>query len=60
MQQPDGHAERWGAVRASVDWRVQRGGLLRCTTGLALVVTVLAGLLGSCATAPATREDKAA
>jgi lipid-binding SYLF domain-containing protein len=27
---------------------------------LALVVTVVAGLLGSCATAPATREDQAA
>jgi lipid-binding SYLF domain-containing protein len=38
----------------------QAGGLLRCTMGLALVVTVVAGLLGSCATAPATREDKAA
>jgi lipid-binding SYLF domain-containing protein len=33
---------------------------MRWTTGLALVVTVVAGLLGSCATAPATREDKAA
>jgi len=28
--------------------------------GLALVVTVVAGLLASCATAPASREDKAA
>jgi len=27
---------------------------------MALVVTVIAGLLGSCATAPASREDKAA
>jgi len=36
----------------------QTGSLLRCTMGLALVMT-LAGLLGSCATAPATREDKA-
>jgi lipid-binding SYLF domain-containing protein len=33
---------------------------MRFTTGLALVVTVVAGLLGSCATAPASREDKAA
>jgi len=32
---------------------------MRFTTGLALV-TVVAGLLGSCATAPASREDKAA
>ena len=60
MQQPDEHSERWGAARPAVAWRVQRGGLLRCTTGLALVVTVVTGLLGSCATAPATREDKAA
>jgi lipid-binding SYLF domain-containing protein len=30
------------------------------TTGVALVVTVVAGLLGSCATAPTSREDKAA
>jgi lipid-binding SYLF domain-containing protein len=30
------------------------------TTGMALVLTVVAGLLGSCATAPASREDKAA
>jgi lipid-binding SYLF domain-containing protein len=33
---------------------------MRLTTGLALVVTVVTGLLGSCATAPASREDKAA
>jgi lipid-binding SYLF domain-containing protein len=60
MQQPDGPSERWGAARPSVAWCVQRGSLLRCTTGLALVVTVVTGLLGSCATAPASREDKAA
>ena len=29
-------------------------------TGMALVLTVVAGLLGSCATAPASREDRAA
>ena len=33
---------------------------MRCTTGLALVMSLVAGLLGSCATAPASREDKAA
>ena len=33
---------------------------MRLTTGLALVMTVVTGLLGSCATAPASREDKAA
>ena len=30
------------------------------TTGMVLVLIVVAGLLGSCATAPASREDKAA
>jgi lipid-binding SYLF domain-containing protein len=60
MPQSYGHSEQRGAARPSVDWRVPPGGLLRCATGLALVVTVLAGLLGSCATAPATREDQAA
>ena len=48
------------AVRAAVRRLVQAGGVMRFTTGLALVVTVMAGLLASCATAPATREDKAA
>ena len=48
------------AVRAAGRRLVQAGGVMRCTTGLALVVTVMAGLLASCATAPATREDKAA
>jgi len=33
---------------------------MRLTTGMALVLLVVAGLLGSCATAPASREDKAA
>jgi lipid-binding SYLF domain-containing protein len=33
---------------------------MRFTTGLALAVTVVVGLLASCATAPASREDKAA
>ena len=60
MQQPDGQAARWGAVRPAVAWLVQTGGRLRCMTGLVLVVTVVAGLLGRCATAPTTREDQAA
>ena len=38
----------------------QAGGPLGWTASLALVVTVVAGLLASCATAPASREDKAA
>ena len=33
---------------------------MRLTTSMALVLTVVAGLLGSCATAPASREDQAA
>jgi lipid-binding SYLF domain-containing protein len=33
---------------------------MRLTPGMALVLLVVAGLLGSCATAPASREDKAA
>jgi lipid-binding SYLF domain-containing protein len=33
---------------------------MKLTMGIALVVTVLTGLLGSCATAPASREEKAA
>src|SRR5262245_7242557 len=52
--------ERRTAVRAAVRRLVQAGGVMRFTTGLALVVTVIAGLLGSCATAPASREDKVA
>ena len=60
MRQLDGRSEQRAKARRSVGGLVQTGGLLRCTTGLALVVTVVAGLLGSCATAPATREDKAA
>jgi len=52
--------ERRGEARPSIGWLGKTGGLLRGTTGLALAVTVLAGWLGSCATAPATREDQAA
>src|SRR5262249_22004435 len=51
--------ERRPAVRAAGRRLVQAGGVRRFTTGLALVVTVMAGLLASCATAQATREDKA-
>src|SRR5262245_7745473 len=52
--------ERRSAVRAAVRRLVQAGSVMRFTTCLALVVTVMAGLLASCATAPATREDKTA
>ena len=39
---------------------VQAGSFRTFTTGLALVFVILAGLLSSCATAPAFREGKAA
>src|SRR4029450_12027541 len=60
MRQPPRRLERRAAVRSAVDWLVQAGSFRCLTMGLALVVTVVAGLLSSCATAPATREDKAA
>ena len=60
MRKLYGHSERRTAAHPAVRRLVQAGGLLRFTTGLALAVTVMAGLLASCATAPATREDKAA
>jgi lipid-binding SYLF domain-containing protein len=60
MQQRYRRSARRAEARRLVGWLVQLGSRLRYTTGLALVVTVVAGLLGSCATAPATREDKAA
>ena len=47
-------------ARPALHRLVQAGGFMRLTTGLALVVTVVTGLLSSCATAPASREDKAA
>ena len=53
-------AERLADAGARVGRFVKAGSPRRWTTGLALAVTVLAGLLGSCATAPATREDKTA
>ena len=59
MRKPYEHATRRAEVHRLVGWLVPTGGRLRCTTALALVVTI-AGLLASCATAPATREDKAA
>ncbi len=60
MRNPYRRSERVTEVRARVGRPCKAGGLIRWTTGLALVVTVVAGLLGSCATAPATREDQAA
>src|SRR5438128_2206909 len=60
MRKPYGHSERLADARPCVGWPFTAGGLMRLTTGLALVLTVGAGLLGSCATAPASREDQAA
>ncbi len=60
MRKPYGRSARRAEARPSVGRLLQAGGLRRWTTGLALVVTVVAGLLGSCATAPASREDKTA
>src|SRR4029450_444465 len=60
MRQPPRRLERRAAVRSAVDWLAQACSFRCLTMGLALVVTVVAGLLSSCATAPATREDKAA
>ena len=50
----------WAEARSAGGRPGTAGGVMRFTTGLALVVTVIAGLLDSCATAPASREDKAA
>jgi lipid-binding SYLF domain-containing protein len=38
---------------------VQEGGCMMVAIRMVLVLTVIVGLLGSCATAPASREDKA-
>ena len=60
MRKPYGHSERLADARPCVGRPFTAGGPMRWTTGMALVLTVVAGLLGSCATAPASREDKAA
>ena len=60
MRKPYRRLERRAEARSSVHRLFKEGGLMRLTTGLALVVTAVAGLLTSCATAPASREDKAA
>jgi lipid-binding SYLF domain-containing protein len=59
MRKPYGRSTRVAETRSSGGRLGKVGGFMRFTTGLALV-TVVAGLLGSCATAPASREDKAA
>jgi len=60
MRKPYKRLERQAEARPSVGRPCKQGSPLRLTTGMALVVTVIAGLVGSCATAPASREDKAA
>jgi lipid-binding SYLF domain-containing protein len=60
MQRPYRHSEYLAEDRALVGRPAEAGGVMIWTMGMALVLTVVAGLLGSCATAPASREDKAA
>jgi lipid-binding SYLF domain-containing protein len=60
MRKPYGHSERLAEARPCVGQPFKEGGPMMLTTGMALVLTVIVGLLGSCATAPASREDKAA
>ena len=60
MRKPYGRSEYLAALRLSVGRPCTAGGPMGWTTGLALVMSLVAGLLGSCATAPASPEDKAA
>jgi lipid-binding SYLF domain-containing protein len=60
MRKLYGRSERLADARPRVGRPYKEGGPMMLTMGMALVFTVVAGLLGSCATAPASREDKAA
>src|SRR5262249_13312597 len=60
MRQSDGCSERLARARPCAGRTCKKGVPRLLTTGMALVLTVVAGLLGSCATAPASRDDKAA
>ena len=60
MRKPYGCAECLAEDCPRVGRLFKGGGAMTLTLGLALVVTVVAGLLGSCATAPASREDRQA
>jgi lipid-binding SYLF domain-containing protein len=60
MQKSYGRSEPLADARSCVGRPCKEGGRMMLTTGMALVLTIVAGLLGSCATAPATREDTAA
>ena len=55
-----GHSKRLAETYLGIGRPCKEGGPRRLITSMALVLTVVAGLLGSCATAPASREDKAA
>ena len=60
MRKSYGHSARVAEARSSGGRLGKAGGVMRVTTGLVLAVTVVVGLLASCATAPTSREDKAA
>jgi lipid-binding SYLF domain-containing protein len=59
MRKPYGCSERLAEACLRVGRPCKGGGAMMLTTGMALVLIVVVGLLGSCATAPASREDKA-
>ena len=54
-----GHSKQLAETYLYTGRPCKKGGLRRLITSMALVLTVVAGLLGGCATAPASREDKA-
>ena len=60
MQKPYGRSECLAKDRLRVGRPFKRGGVIMWMTGMALVLTVVVGLLGSCATAPTSGEDRAA
>ena len=60
MQKPYRRSECLAEDRPLVGRPFKGGGVMTLTTGVALVLTVVVGLLGSCATAPTSPEDKAA
>jgi lipid-binding SYLF domain-containing protein len=59
MRKPYGCSECLAQDRPLVGRPFKGGRTMILTTGMALVLTVVAALLGSCATAPTSREDKA-
>ena len=59
MRKPYGRSERPADTRPRVGRPCNEGCPMMVTTGMALMLIIVAGLLGSCATAPASHEDKA-